>query len=208
MLSQIVQPNTFQTNRDDFYRTMMLHLPSRSLTARPEKVAFPIGKACLPTTIVQGRAVKLRSCTLQFPWKGIFVVQVFRRWVVHKCFSVSCPWIVFFCVFKKIAAKNIKKIVFRKPSPSLFTVCYNYRWFGGSAPNAIDDLGVAKTLGTKCVNHLYTSNWHHRKKTYIWFPPEEKIISENDSTLLKKNKNIPFIKWCHSQNSSPIIPNV
>ena len=39
-----------------------LFIPSRSLTARPWKVTFPIGKACLPTDIFQGILVKLQGC--------------------------------------------------------------------------------------------------------------------------------------------------
>ena len=39
-------------------------LPSRSLTVRPWKVTFPIGKDRLPTTIFQGRAVKLQGCII------------------------------------------------------------------------------------------------------------------------------------------------
>ena len=37
------------------------NIPWRSLTARPWKVTFPIGKDHLPTTIFQGRAVELRE---------------------------------------------------------------------------------------------------------------------------------------------------
>ena len=37
----------------------IISIPSRSLTARPWKVTFPIGKDRLPTIISQGRAVKL-----------------------------------------------------------------------------------------------------------------------------------------------------
>ena len=37
------------------------YIPSRSSTVRPWKVTFPTGKDRLPTTIFQGRAVKLRG---------------------------------------------------------------------------------------------------------------------------------------------------
>ena len=61
-------------------RYQKFHLPSRSLTARPWKVTFPIGKDRLPTTIFQGRTVKPQGCTslgilinwmVLSPWPGV-----------------------------------------------------------------------------------------------------------------------------------------
>ena len=43
-------------------------LPPRSLTVRPWKWTIPIGKACLPTTIFQGRTVKLPGCNMDFSY--------------------------------------------------------------------------------------------------------------------------------------------
>ncbi len=58
---------------------MCFCLPPGSLTVRPSKVPFPIGKDRLPTTIFRGRAVKFWWCS--------------RRVVGLKCVSAGAGWL-------------------------------------------------------------------------------------------------------------------
>ena len=69
------------------------NVPSRSLTTRPQKVSFPIGKACLPTTILQGRTVQLRGDV-----STSNLTKMFHPFSIESCVVFPSPKVCF-CMF-------------------------------------------------------------------------------------------------------------
>ena len=79
-------------------------LPSRSLTVRPWKVTFPIGKDRLPTIIFQGLAVKLRGgmfYMLVYLKHHFFKGRVYHYWIgTTICLNGGwLPRIIYQCLF-------------------------------------------------------------------------------------------------------------
>ena len=80
ILFRIAIHPTFTSHSTNVFKD--LKLPYRSLTVRPWKVTFPIGKDSLPTTIFQGRVVKLLGCNTSLDLPSCWV---------PKELSILCP---------------------------------------------------------------------------------------------------------------------